>query len=61
MPGSFLFIGNGHGDHRMDTYAGMGPCELHNSNYDFNDALLPIGATYWCKLVEARLTAKTGS
>ncbi|MEK7438498.1 MAG: M20 aminoacylase family protein [Pseudomonadota bacterium] len=61
VPGSFLFIGNGHGDHRMDTYAGMGPCELHNSNYDFNDALLPIGATYWCKLVEARLTAKTGS
>jgi hippurate hydrolase len=31
----------------------MGPCELHNPNYDFNDALLPIGSTYWVKLVQA--------
>ncbi len=32
-----------------------GPCQLHNSNYDFNDELLPVGATYWVKLVEAFL------
>ena len=57
VPGTYLFIGNGEGDHRVDTYHGMGPCELHNSSYDFNDALLPIGATYWSKLVEATLTA----
>jgi hippurate hydrolase len=31
----------------------MGPCELHNPNYDFNDALLPVGGTYWVRLVEA--------
>ena len=31
----------------------MGPCELHNPNYDFNDALLPVGSTYWVRLVEA--------
>ena len=47
--------GNGDGDHRMETYHGMGPCQLHNPNYDFNDALLPVGATYWVKLVEAYL------
>ena len=57
VPGTYLFIGNGDGAHRMDMYHGMGPCQLHNSNYDFNDALLPIGATYWSKLVEATLTA----
>lgn len=39
----------------MESYHGMGPCQLHNPNYDFNDALLPVGATYWVKLVEAYL------
>jgi metal-dependent amidase/aminoacylase/carboxypeptidase family protein len=24
---------------------------LHNPSYDFNDALLPLGATYWVELV----------
>jgi metal-dependent amidase/aminoacylase/carboxypeptidase family protein len=33
----------------------MGPCNLHNPSYDFNDALIPIGASLWVKLVEARL------
>ncbi|MBI3524127.1 MAG: amidohydrolase [Betaproteobacteria bacterium] len=56
VPGTYFFIGNGDGDHRLDAFHGMGPCQLHNSNYDFNDALLPIGATYWCKLVEAALS-----
>jgi amidohydrolase len=53
VPGCYLFIGNGGGGHRESTYHGMGPCELHNPNYDFNDALLPIGSTYWVKLVQA--------
>jgi hippurate hydrolase len=53
VPGAYLFLGNGEGDHREASYHGMGPCQLHNSNYDFNDALLPVGATYWVKLVEA--------
>ena len=25
---------------------------LHNPHYDFNDAILPIGASYWARLVE---------
>jgi len=53
VPGSYLFMGNGEGDHRESRYVGMGPCELHNPNYDFNDALLPVGSTYWVRLVQA--------
>ncbi len=53
VPGCYLFVGNGGGDHREATYHGMGPCELHNPNYDFNDALLPVGSTYWVRLAQA--------
>lgn len=49
VPGCYLFIGNGEGDHRMAGH-GLGPCTLHNGSYDFNDNLIPIGATYWVKL-----------
>ena len=59
MPGAYLFLGNGDGDHRMESYHGMGPCQLHNPNYDFNDALLPVGATYWVKLVQAYLPVES--
>ncbi|CAJ0902679.1 Hippurate hydrolase [Ralstonia sp. LMG 32965] len=50
-PGCFAFIGNGDGDHREQGH-GLGPCMLHNPSYDFNDELLPLGATYWVRLVE---------
>jgi len=53
-PGCYVFIGNGDGAHR-GTGHGLGPCMLHNPSYDFNDALLPIGATYWVRLVERML------
>jgi len=42
-PGCYLIIGNGDGE---------GGCMVHNPGYDFNDACLPLGATYWVKLVE---------
>jgi hippurate hydrolase len=29
---------------------------LHNPAYDFNDEILPIGASYWARLVERSLT-----
>jgi amidohydrolase len=51
-PGCYIFIGNGEGDHRSAGH-GIGPCNLHNASYDFNDDLLPIGASYWVKLAEA--------
>lgn len=48
-PGCYVWIGNGSGDHR-DAGHGAGPCMLHNGSYDFNDELLPLGATYWVEL-----------
>jgi metal-dependent amidase/aminoacylase/carboxypeptidase family protein len=45
-PGCYIWIGNGPGE---------GGCYLHNPGYDFNDAALPIGASYWARLVETRL------
>jgi hippurate hydrolase len=54
-PGCYCFIGNGDGAHREAGH-GIGPCMLHNPNYDFNDELIPLGATYWVRLAEAWLT-----
>jgi hippurate hydrolase len=42
-PGAYGWIGNG---------PGTGGCLLHNPRYDFNDAVLAIGASYWATLVE---------
>ncbi len=53
-PGCYAFIGNGDGEHREMGH-GLGPCMLHNPSYDFNDELIPIGATYWVRLVEKYL------
>ena len=53
-PGCYVFLGNGDGDHRSVGH-GMGPCHLHNPSYDFNDALIPIGVSYWVKLVQRYL------
>jgi hippurate hydrolase len=45
-PGCYVWIGNGPGD---------GGCMLHNPAYDFNDEILPIGASYWARLIERSL------
>ncbi len=50
-PGAYCFIANGIGEHREMGH-GAGPCMLHNPSYDFNDELIPLGATYWVQLVE---------
>jgi hippurate hydrolase len=50
-PGAYVFIGNGDGAHRSAGH-GLGPCTLHNPSYDFNDELIPLGATYWVRLAE---------
>jgi hippurate hydrolase len=42
-PGAFIFVGNG-------DSAG-----LHHPAYDFNDEVIPIGTSYWVKLVETAL------
>ena len=53
-PGAYCFIANGDGSHREMGHGG-GPCMLHNPSYDFNDDLIPLGATYWVRLAEAWL------
>jgi metal-dependent amidase/aminoacylase/carboxypeptidase family protein len=45
-PGAFIFIGNG------DT-AGV-----HHPAYDFNDAAIPAGVSYWARLVETAMPAR---
>ncbi len=57
-PGAYCFIANGDGDHREMGHGG-GPCMLHNPSYDFNDELIPLGATYWVKLAEEWLAQPT--
>ena len=56
-PGCYVVIGNGEGAHR-ETGHGLGPCALHNPNYDFNDELIPIGASYWVQLTERWLAPR---
>jgi len=48
-PGSYIWIGNGDGE---------GSCMVHNPGYDFNDEILPIGATYWVKMAEEILSTR---
>ena len=45
-PGAFARLGQGGAE---------GGCFLHNSTYDFNDAVIPLGAGYLAALAEAAL------
>jgi metal-dependent amidase/aminoacylase/carboxypeptidase family protein len=58
-PGAYCFIGNGDGSHREIGH-GAGPCMIHNPSYDFNDDLIPLGATYWVRLSEKWLAPASG-
>ncbi len=53
VPGCFLLMGNG-----TDGAHGQ---PLHANDYDFNDALLPIGAAFWAALVQDRLPKRQDS
>jgi hippurate hydrolase len=44
-PGAFIFVGQGPG------------AALHHPEYDFNDDIIPIGCSYWAKLVETAMPA----
>jgi hippurate hydrolase len=44
-PGAFIWVGNG-------DSAG-----LHHPKYNFNDDVIPLGTSYWVKLVETALSA----
>ncbi len=42
-PGAMIFVGNG------DT------ANLHNPKYDFNDELIPVGCSWWARIVETAM------
>lgn len=44
IPGCYILIGNGK--------EGKGGCMVHNPHYDFNDDIIPLGASYWVRLCE---------
>ena len=46
-PGAFVWIGNGPGEGR----------ELHNPHYDYNDAILPVAASYLASIAKTSLAA----
>ena len=45
-PGAYIWLGAGEG---------KSGCMLHNTKYDFNDNILPLGITYWEQLVKSEL------
>ena len=45
-PGAFIFIGNGPSP------------GLHHPAYNFNDEVIPLGASYWARLVETALAER---
>jgi amidohydrolase len=44
-PGAFIMLGNGKGP------------GLHNPGYNFNDAAIPLGVSYWARLAERAMPA----
>ena len=50
--GAYIWIGNG----LVPEDSPEGGCMLHNTQYDFNDEILPIGSSYWVELVRSILT-----
>jgi hippurate hydrolase len=46
--GSYIMLGSGRGDSAM----------LHHPKFDFNDDMLPVGASYWAVLTEQLLARK---
>ena len=51
-PGAFARLGQGGAE---------GGCFLHNSRYDFNDAVIPLGAGYLAALAESAMPMATSS
>jgi amidohydrolase len=49
-PGAYMRIGQG--EENADGAGGKGSCYLHNSRYDFNDDILPLGSALHASLAE---------
>jgi hippurate hydrolase len=48
-PGCYFLLGQADADHQAAA---------HDTLYDFNDAILPIGASLWVRLIERRLAPR---
>ena len=53
VAGNYIMVGNGDGE--------MGGCMVHNPHYDFNDAIIPLGASYWVELTRELLPSGGGA
>lgn len=51
VPGCYIWMGQGVEGKKDSPHNKF----LHNTGYDFNDDLIPIGIEYWVKLTEAAL------
>jgi hippurate hydrolase len=51
--GAHIQIGNGVG-----PGVGEGGCAVHNPNYDFNDKILSLGASFWVRVAETFLAQR---
>ena len=49
-PGCYIWLGNGTGLE--------GGCMVHNPHYDFNDEILPLGASYWAAIGRKRTAGR---
>ena len=47
VPGCFVRVGQARG--------ALGSVSAHNAKYEFNDEILPLGASLWATLVEQEL------
>ncbi len=52
-PGAFMFIGGGEGPEGRSA-------NLHTPQFDFNDAIIPLGVGYWASIVDQELGAPAG-
>ena len=50
VPGCYVNLGNGDVE---------GSCEVHSPGYDFNDEALPLGASFFARVVETRLARES--
>jgi len=52
-PGAYARLGQG-------GIGGAAPCFLHDSRYDFNDSIIPLGAGYLAALAERAMPLAAG-
>jgi hippurate hydrolase len=50
LPGNYILLGSG-----------QSATPVHSAEYDFNDDILPLGASYWITLAEQSLKPSPGS